>query len=348
MALESPITYISDLVSTNPAAGDPKAQGDDHLRGIKVALKTTFPNVSGAVTPTHTVLNYMVGVTSAVQTQLDAKGAIAGQTWTGTHDFSGATAINVPTATAGDSSNKAASTAFAAALAFSSALPNQTGNSGKSIITNGTSPSWGVSSVVGGGTGVATITGLVKGNGTSAFSAAVAGTDYQAVLVSATNIKTINGSTILGSGDLTVTSSAGDHCVSVYGGSNGHGSTNTKIRRYTTTLISTGTAITYADSAANGGSFTINATGFYECHIRDRYNSSTPIFGISVNSNQLTTSIDSITKANEFGFTFATTSLNYALTRVLYLQSGDVVRAHTDGTAAGGNDAMFSIRKVGL
>lgn len=73
MALES-ATYISDLVSTNPVgATDPKSQGDDHIRLIKAAVKATFPNVSGAVTPTHTELNYVDGVTSAIQPQLDAK-----------------------------------------------------------------------------------------------------------------------------------------------------------------------------------------------------------------------------------------------------------------------------------
>lgn len=41
-------TYISDLVPTNPAASDPKAQGDDHLRLIKAALQASFPNASRA------------------------------------------------------------------------------------------------------------------------------------------------------------------------------------------------------------------------------------------------------------------------------------------------------------
>lgn len=74
MALES-ATYISDLVATNPEATDAKSYGDDHLRLLKSTVKATFPNVSGAVTPTHTELNYVDGVTSAIQTQLDAKQA---------------------------------------------------------------------------------------------------------------------------------------------------------------------------------------------------------------------------------------------------------------------------------
>lgn len=56
MALETG-TYISDLVATNPTATDPKSQGDDHLRLLKSTIKASFPNVSGAVSATHTELN---------------------------------------------------------------------------------------------------------------------------------------------------------------------------------------------------------------------------------------------------------------------------------------------------
>lgn len=90
MALES-ATYISSLDSSNPTPSDQKSQGDDHIRLLKSTIKATFPNVSGAVTPAHTELNYVDGVTSAIQGQIDAKGAKAGETWTGTHVFSGAT-----------------------------------------------------------------------------------------------------------------------------------------------------------------------------------------------------------------------------------------------------------------
>ncbi len=52
-------TYTSDLVSTNPAAGDGMSQGDDHIRLIKAVLLATFPNITGAVTATHTELNQL-------------------------------------------------------------------------------------------------------------------------------------------------------------------------------------------------------------------------------------------------------------------------------------------------
>jgi hypothetical protein len=76
MALETG-TYIDDLVATNPASGDDPVQGDDHLRLIKATILATFPNITGAVTPTHTELNYVDGVTSAIQTQLDALASVA-------------------------------------------------------------------------------------------------------------------------------------------------------------------------------------------------------------------------------------------------------------------------------
>lgn len=57
MPLES-VTYISDLVATNPVnATDQVAQGDDHIRAIKTGLLNTFPNVTGAVTLTHSQIN---------------------------------------------------------------------------------------------------------------------------------------------------------------------------------------------------------------------------------------------------------------------------------------------------
>ena len=70
MTVES-ATYIDDLNAAYPLGTDPKSEGDDHIRLIKSTLKTTFPNVTGAVTPTHTELNYVDGVTSAIQTQIN-------------------------------------------------------------------------------------------------------------------------------------------------------------------------------------------------------------------------------------------------------------------------------------
>jgi hypothetical protein len=65
MPLES-VAYISDLVATNPVnATDQVAQGDDHLRNIKLALLNTFPNITGAMTATHGELNQLAGSATA-------------------------------------------------------------------------------------------------------------------------------------------------------------------------------------------------------------------------------------------------------------------------------------------
>jgi len=65
MALETfSGTYIDGLNASNPAVGDNVSEGADHLRGIKLVLQNTFPNVSGAITSTHTELNILDGCTA--------------------------------------------------------------------------------------------------------------------------------------------------------------------------------------------------------------------------------------------------------------------------------------------
>ena len=61
MALEdlTGTKYIDSLNSANPVASDDVAEGDDHIRGIKNVLKTTFPNLDGAVNASDSELNYL-------------------------------------------------------------------------------------------------------------------------------------------------------------------------------------------------------------------------------------------------------------------------------------------------
>ena len=56
MGLES-ATFISDLNTSNPTSTDVLSQADDHLRLIKAAIKTTFPNINAAVTATPATIN---------------------------------------------------------------------------------------------------------------------------------------------------------------------------------------------------------------------------------------------------------------------------------------------------
>lgn len=128
---------------------------------------------------------------------------------------------------------------------------------------------------------------------------------------------------------------------------NGYGSTNTCIPRYTTVLTNQGTDITYADSATLGASFTINTPGFYAMNIVYQNNQSSSTGGISLNSNQLTAQINTITVAHRLsvGQAFAANALfNCAAT--VYLQAGDVIRPHSDGNALTASLQSFNIVKV--
>lgn len=118
---------------------------------------------------------------------------------------------------------------------------------------------------------------------------------------------------------------------------NGYGSTNTKIRRFTNTVTNTGSDITYADSATNGASFTINTSGVYAISYSDYFTTGGGRTGISVDSSQLTTNITAITASNVVAVGAYTTAANESSTvsATLYLSSGSVIRAHTNGEATG-------------
>jgi len=142
--------------------------------------------------------------------------------------------------------------------------------------------------------------------------------------------------------------SVGDHIVTVHAG-NGHGSTNNKIRRFTTTLESTGTKITYADSATLGASFTINENGLYEIYYQDSASSTTVKIGVSLNSAQLTTSVASITLATRLLFLEFDNTMNpIPISRIVKLSAGDVIRPHTAGInlTDSSDITLFSIRAI--
>jgi hypothetical protein len=179
---------------------------------------------------------------------------------------------------------------------------------------------------------------------------------------SSTGALVVNSVYVSGSGTKTAwtisqsmltASIVGDHEVTVYTG-NGYGSTNTKIRRFTTTLRSVGTAITYADSATLGASFTINEPGLYEVYFQDaKSTASAASLAVTLNSTALTTSPSGITDPAirvMFGQVPGGSATDFpgAITRTLRLAAGDVLRAHTDATSNGTSATMFSIRKVGL
>lgn len=130
---------------------------------------------------------------------------------------------------------------------------------------------------------------------------------------------------------------------------NGYGSTNTRIRRFLTKYIYLGDAITFADSAANGSSFTINEPGVYSITYSDDGVSSGGTCNVSVNAASLTTapaSSEIIVRFRQDGIGGSSPTSGSAC---VYLNAGDIVRAHNDDQSANSTTAgatRFNIIKV--
>lgn len=166
-----------------------------------------------------------------------------------------------------------------------------------------------------------------------------------------------NNTTTFLRGDGTYTapvSGVGTNEVVVHTG-NGQGSTSTHIRRFTTAMTNTGTAITYADSSTLGATFTINEAGIYSIYyadgVTDGFDSG---LGISLNSAELTTSILSVTIATRLAainIVAAETNRVRAVSRTVGLAVNDVIRPHchtSNRPNLTSDSAIFAIRKVGL
>ena len=72
MPIES-ATYVNQLVLTNPTSSDKKITTDDQLRLVKKAVTKTFTGlINNEVSASAGEMNQLVGVTSNLQTQLNA------------------------------------------------------------------------------------------------------------------------------------------------------------------------------------------------------------------------------------------------------------------------------------
>lgn len=111
---------------------------------------------------------------------------------------------------------------------------------------------------------------------------------------------------------------------------NGHGSTSTMIRRMTTTVTNSGEGVhwNYVDSATLGGTTTVLKPFVGSISYADK---GSGIFGISVNSNQLTTAFASITNTNKLLIGEGISSTD-SIAGTCYFNTGDVIRMHTDGS----------------
>lgn len=126
-----------------------------------------------------------------------------------------------------------------------------------------------------------------------------------------------------------------------------YGSTATKVRRWTNLLTTTGSAITFDQSTVSGDTFTVNESGTYAMTYCDQF-TGVANMGISVDASG-TTNVQSLTNTNVVcGNNTAGADLGTCCSATRALTSGQVLRAHTDGTANGANTWLqsFRIRKI--
>src|SRR3972149_2851986 len=89
------MAYIGSLDVASPADTDNAAQGAGKIRELKTDLESSFPNVSGAVTLTHTQINAL---------QTEKAGLADANIWTNTQTMSGKSILDASGTAAGHAS----------------------------------------------------------------------------------------------------------------------------------------------------------------------------------------------------------------------------------------------------
>lgn len=133
--------------------------------------------------------------------------------------------------------------------------------------------------------------------------------------------------------------------------SDGFGGTSSgeiAIRNYSTVIQSVGSAITRTARTTTVGEFyTINEPGIYTIHAMDNA-ADGATFGISLNTNQPSTNISSITAADRVSIaSCGGGAYNQIASATLYLKKGDIIRSHTNQSASTtAAEAQFHIAQL--
>lgn len=115
---------------------------------------------------------------------------------------------------------------------------------------------------------------------------------------------------------------------------NGHGSTATKIRRFSNIRENVGSAITYADSSTAGGTFTINEDGYYSVCYNDKTGSGSAQLAITLNDTVTTTNASTPLTYAQGLRAYSTAGGSGEIGAVNwegFCRVGDVIRLHTNG-----------------
>lgn len=113
----------------------------------------------------------------------------------------------------------------------------------------------------------------------------------------------------------------------------GYGSTNTKIPYFSSITINTLDKFgTISNDSTNGWSFTANQNCTVAVSYIGSSGAATDQYGLSLNSNQLTTNVFNITQAHRIAYDIpASVGEVFHVTRTIELSAGDVLRPHTSG-----------------
>lgn len=130
--------------------------------------------------------------------------------------------------------------------------------------------------------------------------------------------------------------------------SNGTGSTNTRIAKFTNVEYNDDPRIVYASSATLGDSFTIKKSGKYAITYTCSA-SAAAVRGVSKNSVNLTTSIETLAVAERLMVAYSGNATGAdTMGGIFYLEAGDIIRAHWSGTGNGANAAYERFVVVAL
>ncbi len=127
----------------------------------------------------------------------------------------------------------------------------------------------------------------------------------------------------------------------------GYGSISNNIRRIENINQQIGTDISVVISSASGTSFVINASGIYSMSYVNNSDAAQYI-GLSVNSTQLTTNIQSINFQNQIAWGLQGATNWATIASTMYFASGSIIRPHDSpaGNQMNNNTISFKIARV--
>lgn len=128
-------------------------------------------------------------------------------------------------------------------------------------------------------------------------------------------------------------------------GPNGFGSTSTGCRRFSTVVVSQGSDITYADSATDGATFTINTAGVYAMSYTDAFSAAADM-AITLNPTLplLASGLPGTMSQILFETTATAAAIRNSVSGTVFLAAGSIIK--TTCTGAGTSRAFFTITRV--